>query len=304
MKKRLADFWFEPAPAARLAILRLIIGAFAVNLFLGNRIKLLAPMRFPESMFEPVGVIRLLSGPMPAQLLPPLVTIATIFAVAFWLGLFFRFTGPVFAALLWWILTYRNSWSMIFHYENVLVLHVLVLALAPSADDFSVDALRRRARGGNAECYGWPIKLMNLITVGTYAFAGFAKLTGPTWKEWPTGEVVRAWIAHDQLRKTVLGSHSSDVIVAIYDQKWMFFVFAVGTLILECGAPIALVNRRISRVWAAGAFLMHWCIYFIMAIIFPYHMFGFIFVPFFRVEKILEWRPLRWIVGPQNQVSD
>jgi hypothetical protein len=49
--------------------------------------------------------------------------------------------GLVYAVLLLCLLCYRNSWSMIYHTDNVLVLHVLVLSLAPVADALALGAL-------------------------------------------------------------------------------------------------------------------------------------------------------------------
>ena len=37
--------------------------------------------------------------------------------------------------------TYRSSFGMIFHTENLWVVHVALLATAPAADAWSIDAL-------------------------------------------------------------------------------------------------------------------------------------------------------------------
>ena len=52
---------------------------------------------------------------------------------------------PIAAALLLWTLSYRNSWGLPFHTENLLVLHVIALALAPAADAWALGAAKRRA---------------------------------------------------------------------------------------------------------------------------------------------------------------
>ena len=48
---------------------------------------------------------------------------------AFILGWRFNRTGPLFAGLLLGVLCYRNSWSMIYHTDNLIVWHVLILGL-------------------------------------------------------------------------------------------------------------------------------------------------------------------------------
>jgi hypothetical protein len=51
----------------------------------------------------------------------------------------------VFALLLLWVTTYRNSWGQVFHTENLMVLHV-VLAVSPAA----MPVARRAAFGRRA----------------------------------------------------------------------------------------------------------------------------------------------------------
>ncbi|NJM08483.1 hypothetical protein HC891_23340 [Candidatus Gracilibacteria bacterium] len=63
--------------------------------------------------------------------------VATLLAnLAFMLGIGHRVSGPVFAGLLLWLLSYRNSWSMIYHNDNVLVLHALILGFSPPPTRF------------------------------------------------------------------------------------------------------------------------------------------------------------------------
>ena len=58
-----------------------------------------------------------------------------------------------------------------------------------------------------------------------------------------------------------------------------------GALILELGAPLVLLNKRLTWIWAALTLSMHWGIYLIMGIDFPYHTTGLIFLSFFELEK-------------------
>jgi len=57
-------------------------------------------------------------------------------------------SGPLFALLFALVTSYRSSFSMIYHSENLMVWHVLVLGLAPSADAWSWDARGRPALKG------------------------------------------------------------------------------------------------------------------------------------------------------------
>ncbi len=69
----------------------------------------------------------------------------------------------------------------------------------------------------------------------------------------------------------------------------MFGAMAAGSLALELGAPAVLADKRLSKLWALGAFSMHWGIYLTMKIKFRYQMSGLVFVSFFELERIVDW---------------
>jgi len=183
--KKLEEYWFAEGPAARLAVLRILIGAFALQ-YVGVRYEMLVKIaRTDESLFAPVGVAAFLSGPIEAWLFEAIL-IATLAAnVAFILGWRHRYTGPLFAGLLMWLLCYRNSWSMIFHSDNAMVMHVLILGLTASSDAYSLDALRRARRNDLSARsrwhwrYGWPVRLMCAVAVATYSASIPAMVCNP-----------------------------------------------------------------------------------------------------------------------------
>lgn len=304
---QLEGFWFSGAPAARPAILRLLVGAFAFWYLLPRYSMFVALGRSDPSMFEPVGVASLLPGPIPAGVFQALVIANLIACAAFFLGLWHRYTGPAFAALLLIVLCYRNSWSMIYHNDNVLVLHVLILGLAPAADAISLDGWWRRHRGGRPHLadprapdpvegwrYGWPIRLMCTVTVLTYLICGVAKVAGPLGWSWATGEALRGQVAVDGLRKELLGGGATPMAFALYEHIHLFTVMAAGSLALELGAPLALANRRLGWLWAFATFAMHWGIYSVMGISFRYPLSGVIFASFFPLERIVAGSPSVW----------
>jgi hypothetical protein len=214
--------------------------------------------------------------------------------VLFVVGWGHRFTGPLFGALLLWILSYRQSWSMIYHSMNLPALHVLILGLARAADALSLDSrrppgatLRREPAGGWR--YGWPIQLISAVTVFSYFVTGVAKAAGPLGWAWATGDALRKQVGADAIRKEVLGDAGSPLFYVLYDEVWLFAIMGVGTLALELGAPVALLNRRLGRLWALSAFLLHWGILFIMGIKFRYHLSGILYASFFDVERLVTW---------------
>jgi hypothetical protein len=136
--KRLFDrVWYVPAPPERLAVLRLLIGGCALVYLLVRVGHMIGAAFLPARQFNPVGPVTLLDAPLPGFVAVTLVVLGILAGVAFVVGWRFRVTGPLFAVLLLWVTSYRNSWGMVFHTENLMVLHVMVLGLARSADVLS-----------------------------------------------------------------------------------------------------------------------------------------------------------------------
>ncbi|HWA76796.1 MAG TPA: HTTM domain-containing protein [Polyangiaceae bacterium] len=277
-------FWFSRAPAARLAWLRILIGGYAVFYLISRFGAFTNVVRFHALEFVPVGPTTLLAAPLD----PPWVFAGMVLSIglgiAFFLGFRFRVSGPAFALSLLWVSAYRNSWGMKFHVENLLALHVLLLAGSRAADDLSLDARRAPAPIESHGRYGWVVRALCVVTVTTYALAGIAKLklAGTAWLH---GDYLRAEIAHDNLRKIELGSNYSPLGAWLVAYTWPFGALAWLTLVLELGAPIALIGGRVALVWAALAWSFHVGVAALMVIIFPYQLFGFAFFPLFALER-------------------
>lgn len=283
-------FWFEKAPAARPAVLRVLIGVYTLY-YLARRYSMLMRIsKSDPSLFAPVGVVSRLEKPVSPETFRRILIMTFVANVAFVLGWRHRHTGPLFAGLFLWVMCYRNSWSMIYHNDNALVLHALILGLTPSADALSLDALERGAPDSEGDWrYGWPVRLMSTVTALTYFLAGVAKVAGPLGRGWASGEALRGQIAVDGLRKELLGGKASPLAYALYDRLPLFGVMALGSLVLELVAPAALFHKPLSRLWAVGAWQMHWGIFFIMGIKFRYQQSGLIFASFLPVERVLTW---------------
>lgn len=288
------DSWWRPAvPAERLAAVRVLTGLFTF-VYLAARVPhTLSYIGFPARQFAPVGVLASLGAPPPGWLVVAVTVAAVASALAFLLGWRFRVTGPLCAALSLVTLSYANSWGQIFHTENALAVFLVVLALCPAADALSLDARRRGSAPPPPDPrYGWPLRLLSVVVVATYFIAGVAKLRwgGPGWAG---GAVLRDTIAADSLRKILLGSSHSPVAEVLLGQGWLFRGLAVLTLVVELGAPLALLGRRAALVWAAAVVGFHLGVVLLMAIFFPFPMSGVAFAPFLRAERVIEWARVR-----------
>jgi Vitamin K-dependent gamma-carboxylase len=287
MLSRIDQHFRAPAPAERLAALRVLVGSFALVYLAARGVHLASVTGLAAVQFRPVGVVRVLSSPLPALAVQALVVAAIAAGIAYVIGLRFRVTGPLFAALLLWVTSYRNSWGMIFHTENLAVLHVLVLGVVRSADALSLDARRKPQERAPDARYGWPIRLLCAITVLTYVIAGVSKLRNAGY-DWVSGDVLRNYVAHDNVRKIALGDAHSSLGGSLVGYRWLWPPLALVSMIVELGAPLALVHRRLARAWVAVAWLFHIGVLALMAIFFPYPALGVAFAPFFPIERALE----------------
>ena len=290
-----------PMPAARLGALRVLIGGFAAIYLLARLPYLLGHTRFGAHQFDPVGAVWLLcDAPLPSGLVTGLTFLTVALAIPFALGWRTRVTGPLFALALLWTLSYRNSWGMVFHTENLLVLHVLILAVSASGDAWSLDA-RRRARTGQGLAadtvharYGWPVRLMCWVVVIAYVLAGIAKVQNGG-MSWIWGDELRNHVALDNARKMLLGDIYSPLAAPLMEFSTLWKALAAMTVALELGAPIALLSRRLALGWVVGVVGFHLGVLALMMIAFPYQMVGVAFACFFRAEKLAETRLAGWL---------
>jgi hypothetical protein len=212
--------------------------------------------------------------------------------VAFAAGARARISGPVFAAAFILVATYRSSWGQIFHTDDLVALHIVVLAVAPSARAWSWDARRTDPPPADAR-FGWPLRLMSMVTVATYVLAGVAKLR-TSGLDWVTGTVLRDQIAQDNLLKEVFGAPSSPLAGPLLGHAWLFPPLAAFALVVELGAPVALLGGRWRNAWVAAAWVFHLGILVLMTTFFPYPLSLVAFASMFAVERLPRTQAERW----------
>jgi hypothetical protein len=283
IRERIADVLEPVAPAERLAALRILVGAFTAIYVLARIPGFTSPLAQSPKSFAPVGLAHLLSQPMPAWALYALLGLTIATSACFVLGLRFRITGPLFAASLLLLTSYRNSFGMIFHTENLFVCHVAVLAFTDAAAAWSLDA---RGHGPPApdRRFGWAIVLLSTVTVMAYLLAGVAKVR-VSGLGWAVGEILRNHVAHDNLRKLLLGDGYSPIGGWLLRFPWLFPPLAAASLALELFAPLALLSRRLGKAFAVAAYAFHFGVLLLMWILFPYPLSSIAFLSFFEPEK-------------------
>ncbi len=61
------------------------------------------------------------------------------------------------------------------------------------------------------------------------------------------------------------------------------------TIVIELGAPLAMLHRRVALGWALIAWGFHVGVLFLMSILFPYPCSGAAYASFFRLERPVGW---------------
>ena len=281
------DRWLmAPAPAARLAVFRIAIGVFSFGYLV---------VRFPvmwstgdeaRVAWEPVGVLWWLSDPLPRWVLHTVVLLSIALAAVFAAGVAFRLIGPAFAVALLFVTTYRSSGGQLLWFDDLLVLHTIVIGSSHAGDALRPGRRGRGRREDDHARYGWPLHIAALVTVVTYALAGVAKLRigGAGWLD---GNSLRNHLAYSATRLRVLGGSPSPLAGPMMDVGWLFTQVAVATLLLELGAPLVLVAPRLRVPWVVLVWCMHAAIASTMFVVFPYPLSLVAFAPLFRLEQLL-----------------
>jgi hypothetical protein len=290
---RPASTWLRPvAPAERLAMVRILVSAYALAWMAGALGGLLGLVDADAARWQPVGLLAPLDAPPTAAIVIALLILAFASGFAFAAGACARLTGPVFATTFVLVTTYRSSWGQIFHTDDLVAIHLVVLAVVPSALAWSWDARRAVAPPAH-ERFGWPLRLMSIITVTTYVLAGLAKLR-TSGLDWVTGTVLRDQIAQDNLLKELFGAPSSPVAGPLLAHAWVFPPMAAFAVAVELGAPVALLGNRWRNAWVAAAWVFHLGILVLMTTFFPYPLSGVAFASMFAVERLPRTIADRW----------
>jgi hypothetical protein len=146
------------------------------------------------------------------------------------------------------------------HTEALLAIFLLLLALAPSGERLSLDAVLRRRRTGvtgaeTSELAAWPLKLIHVLIALTYFSAGMAKLvhSGPRWMN---GYTLQGHVLADAL------SRGHPVGVWLAQQHTLAVLLSVFTILLEVFFWVSLlVPRRWVPAFLLTALLFQFGLY-------------------------------------------
>ncbi len=301
------------APPERLAMLRILVGAFAVA-YLLVRFPVFVQLGDRRTGFDGVGLAALLDRPVPGRVVDAVIVVSLFTGFGFVLGWRFRACGPAFALGMLALGSYRGSWGQLLHFENLLVIYLLILALSPASDSWSIDSRRRPRRADGSHdrssddhrssesvAYGFPIALASLALVTTYVIAGVAKLRYGG-LDWVLGDTLRNHVAYAAARLDLLGGSPSPLAGWLVRLDGIWPLLAAGTIVIELAAPVALLGGRIRTTWVVSAWLLHVGVLVFMLIGFPFPLLLVAFAPLYRVERLWTDRPI-WLLRSTDQIA-
>jgi hypothetical protein len=279
------------APPERLAVLRIMTGVWTAGYLAVRLPAFLALKNADRGAFDPVGVLALLPAPLPGAVVITAVLATLALAVVYASGVGFRVTGPAFALALLALTTYRSSWGQILWFETLVVVHVLIVGLSPSADALVVGQPDRTVVASQA--YGAPVRLAAAVTVTAYFLSGVAKLRiGGV--GWMSSATLQNHIAYSAARLDILGGTPSPLAPWLVTRPGVLAPLAVATVVLELGAPVALVGGWIRTAWVASVWVLHVGIALSMLVVWGYPLWGVAFAPLFRLERVADVVRARW----------
>jgi hypothetical protein len=271
--RRALDWLTDEAPARRLEVVRVVTVLYGV-VWVAVRTDHWRDLSvLPVSRWRPVGILGWFGGP-PSTTAVTVVAVATIaVGMVALTGWRWAFAGPVFAGGFLWLTTFGASWGQILHTEHLAALHLLVLAAAPTGR-------------GASRTTGWPLRIMTLVTIGTYVVAGLAKFRFGGGLGWLDGDRLLRLVAHDNLRKRLLGDPFAPFARYVVGHPLLFRLGVWLTLVVELGAPLALLGRRLRYSWIAMAWTFHVVVLATMAVLFPYPLTGVAFASMLPMERL------------------
>ena len=289
--RRGREWMLEPAPATRLAVFRILCGLFATG-YLAARLPVFWSLAGRDpSAFDPVGVLGWLDQPFGPGTVEAIVVTCLVLGACFTAGVAFRVTGPAFAIALLVLTSYRSSFGQVLYFENLMVIHIIIVGISPAAEALALARSRATEPTPAPHTrYGWPLHVAALVSATAYVVAGIAKLRiGGL--GWATGSTLRNHIAFSATRLGVLGGAPSPLARPVMRAEWLLTLAAIGTLVVELGAPLALW-RRARTTWVAATWVLHAGIAATMFVVFPYPLALVAFAPLFDLERLVRRRSM------------
>jgi hypothetical protein len=282
-------WWFPTTTTRSLAVARIIAVAAQLFWFFPSLQYQLNLLERNTTFEDPQPLIRAITAVVPREVFftrPIFTTIYWIIVVAGLLaliGLFTRISLFVFALGIWFLVSHAYSYADVHHSEALFAIFLMTLALAPSGNSLSVDALIRRRRvgpgGGSTEASRrvdtamWPLKLAWVLLAMTYFSTGASKLLSGG-LSWMNGYTLQIYTFGDALESGrasgiwLAGHHTLCIILAV--MTILFETFFFLSLFVPRAAPLFFLAGILFHLglWVTTAqpFYQHMTLLFILLV--------------------------------------
>lgn len=300
---------FRPAAPTNLAVNRILFYGILLYYFGLSRSRTDFPAwaAIPEAFWDPIWYFRWLGLPLLSESTLEILSIAwKVALVCSALGVLTRVSTTLSFALGAYLIGLMQCFGKTHHFDYAALIVLGIMALSRSGDAVSVDRLVRNRIGWHRERdpsvaalsgeYAWPIRLVQLLTVLVFFGAGVSKLR----------HAGLAWIFSENMRFVLLGHHYSHEPPT----RWGLYVAQVGwapkllgllTVVLEIGAPLALVGRTLCRVIIPGLVMMQVGIQLLTGAFWPLWYLYIFWVPWDRLPMV--HRSLRFGAGRRSSLQ-
>ena len=255
--------WFAPASLRDLALVRILAFGSQTLFFIvqpgpgfrppWRQIELTSMAPAP---FKPLTVLKALLLPFGGwgEVRPDADLIAAALVVAFaggalaTVGLFARVTMPAAALANTLLVAHWFSYGDFHHAEALMLIALNVLAIAPSADAWSLDAVRRRRAGREAPPDAsvfarWPLRLMQWLLALTYLSAAGHKLAKGG-LEWFNGHTMMHHLITAGLQR---GRELAFVLAEL--PPWVHVVPSIFSVLFELTFVVAILVPRTAWLY-------------------------------------------------------
>ncbi len=295
---RFALFWFQPSAPTSLAVNRILFYGIVLYYygFVFSRADFAAWAAFPDAFWDPIWYFRWLH--LPALSAGALGVLALVWkmSLAFSaLGLFTRASSAVSLVLGAYLLGLMQCFGKTHHFDYPVLIVLGILALSRCGDALSLDRAFRARAGSAAGAaaaevspsgeYTWPIRLVWVLTALVFFGAGVSKLRRSG----------LPWILSENMRYVLLShhySHEPPTTWGLYvaQTAWAPRLMGLLTILLEVGAPLALLGRTLRWIFIPGLLMMQIGIHLLTGAFEPFWYLYVFWVPWDRLASFFKAR--------------
>ena len=256
-------YWFPRSTTLNLAACRIIAVAAQLLWFAAPLDHHINRLSNNPTFIDPQPIIRAIAAVAPRDMIfSPSgfrvlygVTIAVGFAAL--LGVLTRISLFGFALGTMILVSHEYSYGDVHHPEALYAIFLVLLALSPSGESLSIDAVIRRHRAGSStqqptvtDTAMWPLKLIHLLLAMTYFSTGASKLLSGG-LSWMNGYTLQIYTFRDALARDLpLG-------IWLSQQYYLCLALSVLTLLFEVFYFASLLLPRTAPFFFIGAILFH-----------------------------------------------